>query len=72
MIHDLVSLEYYQNIDKDFEMLALDGQKMCQKLYESCTNFRKLYFDKNYEFKFPEEVMEGCPCAKIKNNNTEG
>lgn len=71
LIHDLLTLESYQDSDEAFKELALEGQNLCHELYESCTNFRKLYFDKEYTFEFPEKAMEDCSCAKTRKNNTE-
>ena len=70
MMHDLLSLESYKKSDEDFKQSALDGQILLGELYEACTNFRKRFYEKDYEFVFPEDAMEGCPCGKL-NDNTE-
>ena len=63
MMHDLLSLETYKNIDDDFKKSSIEGQKLLTDLYDSCTNFRKIFYSDGYEFVFPEAAMDACRCA---------
>ena len=62
LMHELLSLEYYQETDKRFEKSANDGVKLLNETYESCTSFRELYFADDYSFVFPIAAMEACSC----------
>lgn len=66
MMHDLLSLETYQDMDTQFKKSAESGKELLDKLYASCTAFRSKFFAEGYEFVFPEAAMEGCSC-KPKN-----
>jgi hypothetical protein len=67
MMHDLLCLDTYKKTDEKFKSSALEGKALLDGLYKSCTEFRKLYFDSEYIFEFPKEVMCKCACAKIRN-----
>ena len=69
MMHDLLSLETYKNMDEDFKTLAIEGEKILRGLYNSCTNFRSKFYSEEYTFVFPEKAMEACPCNK--NNHSK-
>ena len=66
LMHDLLSLESYKVMDNDFKKSSLDGQSLLSDLYESCTNFRKMFYADDYEFVFPEKAMTACPCNQSK------
>lgn len=66
LMHKLLSLDTYNQIDANFEELASEGKEILDELYDSCTNFRRLFYEEGYEFVFPEIAMEGCPCKPKK------
>ena len=74
-MHDLLSLETYQNMDDRFKTSSIEGKKLLNELYSACTLFRRKFYEDGYEFVFPESTMEGCSCKpKIvysKNNKKE-
>ncbi len=57
---------FVARIDNDFKKSSLDGQSLLSDLYESCTNFRKMFYADDYEFVFPEKAMNTCPCNQSK------
>lgn len=67
LMHELLSLEFYENTDEMFKKSAEKGKKLLDETYESCTRFRKLFYADGYTFNFPEKAMEGCPCKPRKN-----
>lgn len=67
LMHDLLSLETYKNVDDDFMDSSIEGQKLLSDLYDSCTNFRNIFYADDYEFVFPEAALENCVCAKKEN-----
>lgn len=67
MMHNLLKLEEYQNMDKQFEKNAKEGYKLLKRTYNACTEFRKIYYDENYTFVFPENAMEKCSCKPHDN-----
>lgn len=69
LMHDLLSLEYYENTDEMFKKLAEDGLDILNRTYSYCTKFRALFYEKDYEFVMPDEVSENCPCKPTKNSN---
>lgn len=66
LMHDLLSLEYYENTDERFKEIAEEGRHLLNRTYESCTKFRKLFYTDGYDFKMPEEAAEKCPCKPKK------
>lgn len=66
MMHDLLSLDTYEETDEEFELSALEGKVFLDELYESCTEFRKIFFSQDYIFEFPKAAMDGCNCRKSK------
>lgn len=62
LMHDLLSLETYNQTDEKFKTSAIEGQKILSNLYESCTKFRKIFYAEEYTFTFPEDAMKKCPC----------
>lgn len=66
MMHDLLSLNTYQDMDAQFKKISESGNELLDKLYASCTKFRSKFFAEGYEFIFPEAAMEECSC-KPKN-----
>lgn len=62
MMHDLLSLEYYENTDALFKESAEKGLNLLNKTYECCTKFRALFFAEDYKFVMPDEAAEKCPC----------
>lgn len=68
MMHELLSLSTYENMDDRFKESAIKGQSLLSDLYKSCTEFRKIFYSDDYVFVFPEIAMEGCRC---KNSNMD-
>lgn len=62
LMHDLLSLETYNGMDKDFEKSASEGLILLNELYDSCTKFRASFYNEEYEFIFPQDAMDGCSC----------
>ena len=62
LMHNLLRLDGYENIDEQFKEIAIRGSQILDRTYACCTEFRKLYYNKEYEFVFPEEAMEKCSC----------
>lgn len=69
LMHELLSLEYYENTDDRFKKSAEEGLKLLTETYESCTRFRSIFYTDEYSFEFPEAAMEKCPCKPRKNDN---
>lgn len=69
-MHDLLTLECYENSDMKFKECAESGIAILNETYDSVGKFRKMFFDEKYQFVFPEEAMEGCPC-KLKPKEKE-
>ena len=68
LMHNLLSLEDYEiKFDSDFKELAEDGKTILDKTYAASTEFRKKFFSDDYQFIFPEECMDKCPCARQAN-----
>lgn len=70
-MHELLSLEYYQETDKRFKESAKKGLNLLNETYEACTNFRKLFYADNYVFEFPEKAMDDCSCKPQKNTEAQ-
>lgn len=66
LMHDLLSLDSYKNMDESFKQSAILGKDILDKLYSSCTSFRAKFYADDYTFVFPNEAMEGCPCKPKK------
>lgn len=62
LMHELLSLDYYQDSDARFKNSAEEGAVLLDETYKACTMFRKLFYDDGYDFVFPIEAMEGCSC----------
>lgn len=62
LMHELLSLKFYQNTDERFKQSAEEGLKLLNETYTSCTEFRRLFYDDKYNFVFPELAMDGCSC----------
>lgn len=67
LMHELLSLKFYENTDEMFKENAERGKELLDETYECCTKFRRLFYAEDYDFNFPEEAMEGCPCKPRKN-----
>lgn len=67
MMHDLLSLDTYEETDEEFELSALKGKVLLDELYESCTEFRKIFFSQDYIFEFPKAVWMVVIVEKAKN-----
>lgn len=68
LTHQLLSLDSYQNTyEKSFLELATSGVIILNTTYQSCTTFRKLFYDKDYTFVFPPSCMDECPCGAKPN-----
>ena len=62
LMHELLTLDFYEDIDVKFRKNAETGMKLLDETYRSCTKFRELFYDRDYEFVFPEKAMDVCPC----------
>ena len=71
-MHNLLQLEYYENMDAEFKKIALDGKALLDQTYASCTKFRKEFYADEYEFVFPESAMERCSCKPRKSSDDNG
>lgn len=69
LMHELLSLSTYKDMDDRFKNSALHGQSLLSDLYKSCTTFRKIFYSDGYEFVFPKTAMEQCQCAKNSKAN---
>ncbi len=69
LTHDLLALEYYEETDLLFKEIAETGLALLLETYDSCTAFRKLFYDPSYSFVFPERAMEECQCKPMKGND---
>jgi len=69
MMHDLLNLETYQDMDEQFKNSSIEGKALLDQLYTACTLFRKKFYAGEYEFIFPEVAMEGCSCKPRSNTN---
>ncbi len=67
LMHNLLQLDYYENMDNDFKRVSIEGMEILKDTYKACTEFRKNFYNSNYEFKFPKEVMEKCRCNPKEN-----
>lgn len=72
LMHNLLQLEYYENMDAEFEKIAADGRALLDQTYASCTKFRKEFYADEYEFVFPESAMERCSCKPRKSSDDNG
>lgn len=64
LMHELLSLEYYENTDERFKKSAIEGLTLLNKTYKYCTKFRKLFYEDTYQFIMPDEASEKCSCNK--------
>lgn len=71
MMHDLLSLDTYKDMDEQFKISSIEGKKLLEELYTACTTFRSLYYSDGYVFTFPEAAMEACPCNRQVQTNLE-
>ena len=62
LMHNLLQLDYYENMDKEFEKISNEGLQILNDTYASCTKFREKFYDEKYTFVFPKEAMEACYC----------
>ena len=62
LMHDLLSLDIYENTDVMFKESAEVGLKLLNETYTSCTEFRRLFYQDDYTFVFPENAMDACNC----------
>ena len=69
MMHNLLQLETYEDMDAQFEESAKEGLVLLNKTYDSCTKFRELFYAEGYEFVFPEEAMDRCSCKPRENKD---
>ena len=67
LMHELLSLEWYQESDMKFKDNATEGLRLLNETYECCTEFRRRFYEDGYEFIFPEAAAEDCPCKPRKN-----
>lgn len=67
LMHQLLTLDTYEeSYNESFKELAIEGQQIVIDTYSACTTFRKDFFKANYEFVFPNECMDKCPCNNKK------
>ncbi len=62
LMHNLLQLENYENMDQQFEENSKEGLRLLKETYLSCTSFRKKFYMDSYKFVFPEAAMEECQC----------
>lgn len=70
LMHNLLQLDYYENMDKEFENISIEGLEILRVTYVACTRFRERFYDRDYTFIFPSEAMEKCSCNNNKNSNS--
>lgn len=68
LMHDLLQLDAYEDMDDQFKQISEEGVELLKETYDCCTEFRRLYFTDGYEFVFPEEAMEKCACKPRKDS----
>lgn len=66
LMHNLLQLEYYENMETEFEEIAFNGKALLDQTYTSCTRFREEFYTDGYTFVFPESAMERCSCKPRK------
>lgn len=68
LIHEMVTLENYKNIDKSFENLAKRGKALVHRLYSLSTDVRESFYSANTIPPFNDSVMKPCKlkCRCIK------
>lgn len=66
LMHELLALEFYENTDERFKLSAEKGAMLLAETYKGCTEFRKHFYDEEYQFIFPETAMDGCSCKPRK------
>lgn len=66
LMHNLLQLEYYKDMDSEFERIAKSGNELLNQTYACCTKFRKDFYADEYAFVFPESAMECCSCRPKK------
>lgn len=71
LMHNLLQLKYYENMDSEFEKIATEGKKLLDETYICCTNFRADYYADGYSFQFPTSAMERCPCKPGKTKEAD-
>lgn len=71
LMHNLLQLEYYENMDAEFEAIAIRGKLLMQQTYDCCTKFRQDFFAEGYTFIFPIAAMESCPCKPHKQSTNK-
>lgn len=62
LMHNLLQLDYYEDMDTEFKTIATTGKELLEQTYTCCTKFRKDFYAESYIFEFPTAAMEGCPC----------
>ena len=65
-MHNLLQLEYYENMDSEFEKSATTGKALLEQTYACCTKFREDFYTEGYSFEFPVSAMDGCSCKPHK------
>lgn len=66
LMHNLLQLECYENLDAEFKKSATTGKALLEQTYNCCTKFRADYYAEGYSFEFPISAMEGCSCKPRK------
>ena len=66
LMHNLLQLEYYENMDSEFEKSATTGKALLEQTYACCTKFREDFYTEGYTFEFPVSAMDGCSCKPRK------
>lgn len=68
LMHNLLALgEYKDHFTNDFKELSKEGVALLERVYNACTEYRRIFFSDGYVFEFPEECMEACICGMRKN-----
>lgn len=70
LIHGMISLDYYNNADKEFQSLAKRGIKLVKQMYSLGGNIRQFYYEADDMPSFDEKVVKACKLKKkcIKEN----
>lgn len=69
LVHALITLNNYQNIDEKFLNLAKEGLPIVISLYEQTTKFRNNYYAAEEIPAFPQEANDKCSLVKSRRKN---
>lgn len=63
-VHNLITLNNYENIDEKFMTLAKEGKPLVDALYKQMTEFRENYYNLKEMPEFPKDVEQKCQLRK--------